>query len=273
MWTLRNYKSGGGRAILAGVLLFAQIICWGQQENRLPKPPSTETATSQSHVEHLLQDLDAGDRKVREAAHKELVAIGSPAVRALSAILKDTDNPKDNRREDAAAILGEIGDRKAVPALLEALREDWSEGVRYSAGFALGRIGDPSAVPALSRMLDEIQSVAATRPFKGWLQNRRCFLNALSMTGTPEAVAALQKHLVTDGRVDYDIAFAIGQSQTPQAVDALGKVLKDKSLDGRADAIPPALARTGRPEATQLLVEMLGDSSSSFRQQAAKSLS
>jgi len=52
-------------------------------------------------------------------------------------------------RKDAAKRLGKLEDRRAVPALIEALRRDWEEDVREEAAEALGRIGDRSALPAL----------------------------------------------------------------------------------------------------------------------------
>ena len=52
-------------------------------------------------------------------------------------------------RKDAAKKLGKLEDRRAVPALIDALRRDPEEDVREEAAEALGRIGDRSALPAL----------------------------------------------------------------------------------------------------------------------------
>jgi len=56
-------------------------------------------------------------------------------------------------RRNAAVALGNALDRAAVPALLQALREDGNPLVRGHAAWALGRIGSPRALDALSERL------------------------------------------------------------------------------------------------------------------------
>lgn len=48
---------------------------------------------------------------------------------------------------------GKMGDKSAVPALIEVLKDD--EHVRWRAALVLGKIGDKSAIPALSNMLKD----------------------------------------------------------------------------------------------------------------------
>jgi HEAT repeat protein len=52
-------------------------------------------------------------------------------------------------RDDAAAALGFLGDRDAVPALIELLAGDEKQQVRYEAARSLGRLGDRRAVAPL----------------------------------------------------------------------------------------------------------------------------
>jgi len=55
----------------------------------------------------------------------------------------------------AAVLLGRVGDERAVPALLEVLRDDdVPTDACVAALRALGRIGDPSAAPAVRRFLE-----------------------------------------------------------------------------------------------------------------------
>jgi hypothetical protein len=51
-------------------------------------------------------------------------------------------------RVQAALVLGKLGDRRAVPALIQALKDD-NESVRGIAATSLGRLGDKSAAGAL----------------------------------------------------------------------------------------------------------------------------
>ncbi|MFO0957807.1 MAG: HEAT repeat domain-containing protein [Isosphaeraceae bacterium] len=52
-------------------------------------------------------------------------------------------------RMEAAMLLGKVGDNRAVPALIRAMRDDHKDEVRENSAFALGLIGDPSARPYL----------------------------------------------------------------------------------------------------------------------------
>jgi hypothetical protein len=54
-------------------------------------------------------------------------------------------------REDAARVLGRLGDARAVPPLMEKLRFDRDPDVRAASAWALGEIGDPRAAEYLER--------------------------------------------------------------------------------------------------------------------------
>lgn len=63
-------------------------------------------------------------------------------------------------RVQVCLVLGTAGDRRAVDALLEALRDD-NAAVRLVAAKALGKIGDPKALAALNTAAnDPVPSVA-----------------------------------------------------------------------------------------------------------------
>ena len=69
-------------------------------------------------------------------------------------------NESDFVRIDAAAALGELGDRRAVRALCESAVKDDGVNVRLNAIGALEKIGDPRAIPHLRKALkDEEDSV------------------------------------------------------------------------------------------------------------------
>jgi HEAT repeat protein len=88
-----------------------------------------------------------------------------------------------DRRVRAAERLGEIGDARAIPALIEALR-DKNLLVRMAAARALGEIGDAGAVPALIEALrDESDSVQLDAAV------------ALNNIGTLDALAAVDAWL------------------------------------------------------------------------------
>lgn len=63
--------------------------------------------------------------------------------------LSDLKSSLAGIRSRAAWQLGQLGDRSAVPALIEALQTDENEDVRWSAAWALGELGDEAAILAL----------------------------------------------------------------------------------------------------------------------------
>ena len=90
------------------------------------------------------------------AAAKALCAIGAPAVDPLIKALKDRDN---HLRRGVAAVLGAIGDPRAVEPLIAALEPDGAfqlANTREAIIDALASIGDPRSVdPLLVAMKDE----------------------------------------------------------------------------------------------------------------------
>lgn len=89
----------------------------------------------------------------------QLVALGTEAVPELITYLTDSD-PKI--RSSVATALGQLGDSRAVPGLIEEARirpdrdfkDDWNEQALAAVASALGKLGDSRAVPALLDLAD-----------------------------------------------------------------------------------------------------------------------
>lgn len=72
----------------------------------------------------------------------------------LAELVVQPDYPYATRRK-AARVLGELGDRRAVPVLIAVLGEYGQRTtLKEEAVLALGRLGDPAAVEPIGRMLD-----------------------------------------------------------------------------------------------------------------------
>ena len=119
-------------------------------------------------VPGLLEKLQSDDRYMREEAARQFGELGedaSAAVPALIEVLKR--DPINSVRYDAAAALGKIGPmaRAAIPDLIRALEKDTGGGVQREAATALGLLGDGTALPALKAALDnpdnEVKRAAA----------------------------------------------------------------------------------------------------------------
>lgn len=109
----------------------------------------------------MLVALDEPRDEVQEEAAAALGEIGDArAVEALIAALQDTSRFATVRR-NAATALGHLADRRAVPVLVEALADE-APNVRWAAARALGALGDARAGEAISNLLDDpIAEVAA----------------------------------------------------------------------------------------------------------------
>ncbi|WZO99194.1 HEAT repeat domain-containing protein [Isosphaeraceae bacterium EP7] len=57
----------------------------------------------------------------------------------------------DNSREDACNVLGRLGDPRALPPLVDRLKDDEDRDVRIAAAWALANIGDPGGLIVLER--------------------------------------------------------------------------------------------------------------------------
>ena len=217
----------------------------------------------------LTEKLGSDDEEVAGAAFKETVLAGSSSIDGLAALLADSEGASEYLRSDAARGLGMIGDRRAIPALVKALHNDWSPGVRYCAAWALGAIGDPAAVPALEAALEEVAK--APNPWDSVIP-RPQVLESLGAIGDASAVSALEKRLIKpDKSVDRDVAFALGWPRMPRALDILEKTFADTTLEGRHYLLA-GVARFGGHPAIRVLAKALRDSDDYIRYRAADSI-
>ena len=203
---------------------------------------------------------------------------------------------KASVRASAARAIGLIGDRNAVPMLMQGL-EDADPVAGQRAAEAIGRIGDVSAVPGLIQMVgsgaDDVRGRAALA--LGMLKaeqavpalasllrsagpgNKRAAAEALAAIGTPGAIGALMEPLYTEALSDGDMtparhAAMIGlESAGKAAVAPLAAGLEASDADVRAHAAE-VLGWIGSAEATQALAKALSDPVPAVRSQAAWAL-
>jgi hypothetical protein len=100
-------------------------------------------------VSKMIELLEAEDRDLRHAA---LVALEKAAdVTAVPAVIAVIGTANEDRPL-ASQVLGSTGDPRAVPVLLQLLKDEAGE-TRSAAAAALGSIGDPAAGEALAAAL------------------------------------------------------------------------------------------------------------------------
>lgn len=103
-------------------------------------------------IPRLLKGLQHADMYARESACRELAELGPDAAECVPAVIELLRKDQRNTvRYNAAAALGKIGPAaiSATPHLIRALKEDTGGGIQREAATALGLIGDPASLPAL----------------------------------------------------------------------------------------------------------------------------
>jgi len=213
-------------------------------------------------VPDMVKMLKSEDRRTRCNAGWVLAGLGDQ--RGLTTVLAElTDagqRPTKMIRSDgkpnvpgqiqqdryyAVHVLGEIGDQRAVPELIEALKD---ESINYKAAIVLGSLGDRRAIPALKQMLEHCQP-----------DQRLWAGSGLARLGDPlgvPTVAEFLKHPQWTQR--RHAADALGESQDKRAVAPLIDALKDKQAEVRASAAR-ALGRLADQAAIPALEALLDD--------------
>ena len=119
-------------------------------------------------------------------------------IEELIARLRD---PDPERVREAALALGDLGDKRAVPPLIEVLRESWNPDVWNGAAVALRDLGDGRAVDALIERIRDPKTASSRGTLVWALQVFDCLPHAellleLVLTGnfevSREASAALE---------------------------------------------------------------------------------
>jgi len=200
----------------------------------------------------------AGDLRSRVPAVRKHAAVSlgrsgeRAAVPALVEALKDPE--KDVRRE-AAKALGSIKDARAVTPLVEALGD--SDGnVRLYAAYALGEIKDPKAVKALLAALGDPEW--CVRDQAAW---------ALREIGDPTLAAALKARNADVAHIAWLLRH-VGGTQTVRQLAAL---LEAPEASVRMRAVH-VLSELQNAEAVPPLIAALEDRDPNVRQSAVEAL-
>ncbi|MGE0455178.1 MAG: HEAT repeat domain-containing protein [Vicinamibacteria bacterium] len=152
-------------------------------------------------------------------------------IEELLLLFRDTKADDPRVRRYLALALGRLGDRQAVPALAEVLRESGpdsdSETVIFAA-WALGALGDPAATPELAR-------AAAS----GDAGVRKAAVHALGALPGEAAAAALRPAL-EDAALDvrWNAALALGRRRDPAALPLLAGMLDRDALERLPEVAP-----------------------------------
>ena len=204
-----------------------------------------------------IRDLRSSVPAVRKQAAVSLGRIGDrSAVPALAEALKD---PEDDVRREAAKALGFIKDARAVKALVEALR-DRDVNVRLYAAYSLGEIKDSKAAGPLLKALHD--SAWCVRDQAAW---------ALREIGDPKIAGPLVAALKEKNADVTHIIWVLRHAGGKHAGDRLAELLKDADADARARAAH-ALGELQNPQSVIPLIAALDDKSPDVRRRVIQAL-
>lgn len=161
-------------------------------------------------IRRLIRKLDA--RWPKGDPRDDLREIGPAAVPALIDALQTRRT--ERIAHGVAQVLGWIGDRRAVDALLKALRHPDAETRRLSAE-ALGNIGDARAVDALIAVLRDANEGKVVMDSAVY---------GLGKIGTDRAVDGLVAALAIE-QTRWNAAFTLGRVNNPRIVEFLNSIL------------------------------------------------
>ena len=249
-------KGGYMRRLKALVLLCASALTFSacasiKTASDVPKFERKAAAGDASALDAMLDALKSNDRVKRDKTYDALIAVGQPAVPRLIGLLND-DDPAT--REYAAAILGNIGDERAVAPLMEMLKS--GKTPRYIYAWALGKLKAEAAIAPLITALGEKNDALqkeATRALIGigapavpalvkGLESpvadvRKYSARALSIIEDKRAEGPLDARLSDeDPDVAAAAALALGTAGTEKSIPALIKALDAKDMMTRVNA-------------------------------------
>ena len=194
-----------------------------RDERALPLLIRWLTKTNQASARNISRRIympEEGSREIAEAIGR---IGGETAFQALATRWKtDTNQPV---RTAIAGALGNMGDARALPWLIEAL--PGATALKAPVAEALGNLGDAQAVAALTALLEDVEE-----------NIRNKAVTALGQIGSRESVAELKRALAEDAsamvRLSACSALGLIGDVTAQTniLDALPQLKND-----RADAI------------------------------------
>ncbi len=218
-----------------------------------------ETAATDSLLKMLSQDYPL-------AGHSAVMALGELGdERAVSALMNELkNNEKDYIRSSTAIALGKLEAEEAVPYLIERLR-DTKASVRSNAALVLGKMGDESAVESLKNILESGKEAEGRRKdsLNTGVDVRKSAVLALGGIGGTEATQTLIG-VINDDReipeVRVAATLALGNIGSPEAVNTLETIFNDQSMNMSVrNGAFLALGKTGNQEAAGFFIEKIGD--------------
>jgi len=236
---MKNMKTAN--VVLATInLLLIFCIIGGCVQNGKPSSQTSSSSTQQeSPTKSLIKDLKNSTAKVRMQAAAELGDTGDKS--AVIPLIEVMNSDNESRiRAYAAESLGKIKDERAVEPLIAALKNDKYFMVRGFAAASLGEIKDERTVDPLIVALKDVHMFC-----------RQYAATALGKIGDKKAISPLVEAL-GDPFVYRESANALAMISEP-AVDPCIEALNGTGKEGAIIA----LGLIGDKRATEPIIEIM----------------
>ncbi|HEV7237876.1 MAG TPA: HEAT repeat domain-containing protein [Thermoanaerobaculia bacterium] len=218
-------------------------------------------ASDEQTIPDYLNEVKSGGRRERwQAAYQlsQLINAGQAKkypnlVDDIAKIYNDSKTDDPRIRQYLSMVLGNLGDRRATPLLVDAL-SDRSPETRIYAALALGRLRDPAAVPPLLKAFSSDERDV-----------RKAAAYALGEIGDRRAVEPLAGALVDPiADVRYNASIALARFGDTRAIGVIREMLDRSRLDRVQGMRPeqkeqtmlaaiPALTKIAPEEAPKIL--------------------
>jgi hypothetical protein len=192
-------------------------------------------ASDEQTIPDYLNEVKSGGRRERwQAAYQlsQLINVGEAKkypnlVNDVAKVYTDAKTDDPRIRQYLSMVLGNLGDRRATPLLVEALGDPTQE-TRIYAALALGRLHDPAAVPSLLKTFASDERDV-----------RKAAAYALGEIGDRRAAEPLAGAL-TDPAADvrFNAAIALARLGDTRSIGVLREMLERSRLD-RVEGMRP----------------------------------
>lgn len=233
-------------------------------------------ASDEQSVSDYLNEVQSGGRRERwQAAYQlsQLINAGEAKkqpnlVEQVIGVYRDAKDDDPRIRRYLSMVLGNLGDKRATPLLIEALGEKDVE-TRIYAALALGRLKDPAAVPPLLTAFSSDERDV-----------RKAAAYALGEIGDARGVPALATALhdpIADVRFNSAVALArfgdrraIGVVREMLDRERLGRIpgMRDDQKEATMLAAMPALLKLA-PEEARTALKPIADADPSMQVRSA----
>ena len=238
-------------------------------------------ASDEQTVPDYLNEVQSGGRRERwQAAYQLSQLINAGEAKKYPNLIHDVIRGYDSAKNDdprirqyLSMVLGNLGDKRATPLLIDTL-QDRAPETRIYAALALGRLGDPAAVPRLIEVFSTDERDV-----------RKAAAYALGEMRDPRALPALTTALADPiPDVRYNAAIAVSRYGDTRAIGVLREMLDRSRLDRVAGMRPdqkdatmlaaiPALVQIAPEEAKTILAPIAkSDPSLQVRSAATEAL-